>query len=179
MMRTIAEQNVFLRMRVELPVGLKLTTHEFHEGWNFVTGDASRLEKKVRIHGWNFIKIADGTLKSGVGETSQEAIASALKLGLRRMSAHFNAVEVEHIELTQYPWFYLARVRIYPYRIQQDAVLPVPDELQRLPIAPRQRRLPLNSAALYPEFGSAMPQLKQMLVLSGQSKGEPYPPSCD
>jgi hypothetical protein len=175
-MRTIAEQNVLLRMRVELPVGLKLSTHEFREGWNFVAGDASRLEKKIRMRGWNFIKIADGALKSGVGETSQGAIASALKLALRRMSAHFNAVEVEHIELTQYPWFYLARVRIYPYRIQQDAVLPVSDET---PTALRQRRLPLNSAALYPEFGSAMPQLKRMLVLSEGSQGESYPPSCD
>jgi hypothetical protein len=163
-MRTIAEQNVLLRMRVELPVGLKLATHEFREGWSFVTGDASRLEKKIRMRGWNFIKIADGALKSGVGETSQEAIAGALKLALRHMSAHFNAVEVEHIELTQYPWFYLARVRIYPYRIQQDAVLPAPDEPECLKMAPRQKRLPLHAAALYPEFGSAMPRLKQMLV---------------
>ena len=160
-MRTIAEQNVLLRMRVELPAGLKIATHEFREGWNFVTGDASRLEKKIRMHGWSFIKIADGALKSGVGETSQDAIAGALKLALRHMSAHFNAVEVEHIELTQYPWFYLARVRIYPYRIQEGAVLPVSDEP---PIAPRQKRLPLHAAALYPEFGSAMPRLKQMLV---------------
>ena len=55
-MRTIAEQNVLLRLHVELPVGLRLTTHEFREGWNFVTGDASRLEKKIRMRGWNFIK---------------------------------------------------------------------------------------------------------------------------
>jgi hypothetical protein len=163
-MRTIAEQNVLLRVRVELPVGLKLATHEFREGWNFVTGDASRLEKKIRTRGWNFIKIADGTLKNGVGETSQEAIAGALKLALRQMSAHFNAVEVERIELTQYPWFYLAKVRIYPYRIQQDAILPVSDEPRRLPVAPRQKRLPIHAAALYPEFGSAVPLLKQMLT---------------
>jgi hypothetical protein len=77
------------------------------------------------------------------------------------MSAHFNAAEVEHIELTQYPWFYLARVRIYPYCIQQDSVLPLSDEP---PMASRQKRLPVHSAALYPDFGSAMPRLKQMLV---------------
>jgi hypothetical protein len=175
-MRTIAEQNVLLRLHVELPVGLKLTTHEFREGWNFVTGDASRLEKKIRMRGWSFIKVADGALKSGVGETSQEAIASALKLALRRMSEQFNAAEVEHIELTQYPWFYLARVRVYPYLIQEGAALPVSDAP---PIAPRQKRLSIHAAALYPEFGSAMPQLKQMLVLSGRSQAGLYPPSCD
>jgi hypothetical protein len=170
-MHTIAELNMLLRVRVELPVGLKLATDEFREGWNFVrTGDARRLEKKIQTRGWNFIKIADGLLRSGVGETSQEAIASALKLALRRVSEHFNAVEVEHIELTQYPWFFLARVRVYPYRIQQDAVLPVPDEALPDPISSRSRRLPDGAAESFPHFGSAMPLLKEMLVSSRSSE---------
>jgi len=106
-MRAIAELNVLLRTQIQLPVGLKLATDEFREGWNFVRStDARRLEKRIQTRGWNFIKIADGELRSGVGETSQLAIASALKLALRRVSTHFNAVEVEHIELTQYPWFF-------------------------------------------------------------------------
>jgi len=165
-MLTIAELNMLLRVRTELPAGLRLATNEFREGWNFVKVDAGRLEKKIRTRGWNFIKIADGSLRSGVGETSQQAIASALTLALRRVSEHFNAVEVEHIELKQYPWFFLARVRVYPYRIQQSAVLPVPDEAPPLPIAPRQRRLSPRAAALYPDFGIAMPQLKQLLISS-------------
>ena len=127
-MRNIAERNVLLRARVEVPACLKLATREFREGWSFMTGDASQLERKIRTRGWSLIKIADGTLKSGVGETSQEAIASALTLAVRRLSEHFNALEVEHIYLTQYPWFFLARIRIYSYRIQQSAALPVPDE---------------------------------------------------
>jgi len=169
-MRTIAELNVLLRARAELPVGLKLATEVFREGWNFMrSGDVGRLEKKIQTRGWNFIKIADGSLRSGVGETSQEAIASALKLALRRVSTHFNAVEVEHIELTKYPWFFLARVRVYPYRIQQGAVLPVPDEAVEAPMTGRQRRLPPRSAELFPHFGSAMPMLKELLVSSERS----------
>jgi hypothetical protein len=170
-MRNIAELNVLLRVRVELPVGLKLATEEFREGWNFVRpGDARRLEKKIQTRGWSFIKIADGLLRSGVGETSQEAIAGALKLALRHVSTYFNAVEVEHIELTQYPWFFLARIHVYPYRIQQGAVLPVTDEAPTLPIPPRQRRLSPQAPALYPYFGSAMPLIKEMLVLSRSSQ---------
>ena len=166
-MRTIAELNVLLRERIELPASLKLATDEFHEGWKFVRrGDAQRLKKKIQARGWNFIKIADGSLRSGVGETSQEAIASALKLALRRVSTHFNAVEVEHIELTQYPWFFLARVRVFPYRIQQEAVLPAPDEAIAMPIIPRQRRQAPQADELFPHFGSAMPMLKEMLVSS-------------
>jgi len=170
-MRTIAELNMLLRERIELPVGLKLATEEFRDGWNFMrTGNAPRLRKKIQTLGWNFIKIADGSLRSGVGDTSQLAIASALGLALRRVSGHFNAVEVEHIELTQYPWFYLARVRIYPYRIQQGAVLPVPDEELPVSMAMRQRRLPPQAAELFPYFGSAMPMLKEMLVASRSSQ---------
>jgi hypothetical protein len=108
-----------------------------------------------------------------VGESSKEAIGSALKLSLRRASTLFNAVEVEHIELSQYPWFYLARVRIYPIRIQQDSVMPLPEDYVPLAEKPRQRRLPINASALYPQFGSAVPELKQMLVLSKTTQDGP------
>jgi hypothetical protein len=166
-MHTIAELNMLLRAQIELPAGLKLATVEFHEGWNFVrSGTAEQFKKKIQTQGWNFIKIADGLLRSGVGDTPQEAIASALKLVLRRVSTHFNAVEVEHIEITKYPWFSLARVIVYPYRIQQEAVLPVPDEAEPVPAALRPRRLPTDTAALIPHFGSAIPSLKELLVLS-------------
>jgi hypothetical protein len=73
---------------------------------------------------------------------------------------------VEHIELTQYPWFFLARVRVYPFRIQQSPVLPVPDEAEAFPIPRRQRLLSPHAPVLYPDFGSAMPMLKEMLALS-------------
>jgi len=166
-MPIIAEQNVLLRAKTELPDGLKLATDEFREGWEFVRRyDACRLEKQIVRRGWNFIRIAEESLRSGVGETSQEAIASALKLAIRRISTHFNAVEVEHVELTQYPWFFLARIRVIPFRIQQGAVLPISDESLPSPFVPRQRRLPAHAEVLYPHFGSVIPQLKEMLVIS-------------
>jgi len=166
-MRKISELNLLLRTQIELPVGLEFATDEFREGWSFVRkANARKLEKKIVTHGWSFIRIADGSLRSGVGDTSQEAIASALKLALRRISEHFNAVEVERIELTQYPWFFLARVRVYPFLIQQSAVAPVGDEFVPLSVAPRRRRLGANSAEMFPNFGSAMPMLKEMLTAS-------------
>jgi hypothetical protein len=164
-MRNIAETNMLLRSRLELPDGLKLATDDFREGWQFVrTLNAGRLKKRLRTCGWNFIRIGNGMLKSGVGDTSQEAIASALKLALRHISERFNAIEVEHIDLTQYPWFFLAKVSVNPYRIQEGAILAPPDKALPQPITPRERRLPVHAAALYPHFGSAMPMLKQMLT---------------
>ena len=166
-MRTIAELNVLLRERIELPEDLNLATDEFREGWNFLrTGNAVRLKEKIQARGWNFIRVTDGSLRSGVGDTSQEAIAGALELALRHVSSHFNAAEVEHIELTEYPWFFLARVRVYPYRIQQDADLAVMGEAELPAITERQRRLLPQSPEMIPQFGSAMPQLKEMLISS-------------
>ncbi len=166
-MQTIAEHNILVRQKIELPNGLRLETQEFREGWNLALKvNAAQMEMKIRTNGWNFIAVPEGALRSGVGETSQESIASALKMSLRRINSHFNAVEVNHIELTQYPWFFLARVRIYPYRIQQGSVLPACDELQPATTELRPKRLPLDSNVLYPYFGSAMPQLKEMLIAS-------------
>jgi hypothetical protein len=173
-MPTIAERNMLLRAKTELPDGLKLATDEFREGWEFVrTFDVRRLEKQIFLHGWNFIRIAEDSLRSGVGETSQEAIASALKLALRRISTHFNAVEVGHIELTQYPWFFLARVRVCPFRIQQGAVLPLSDKAEVFPVSHRQRRLPVHAEVLYPHFESVIPQLKELLTSSRSAQAGP------
>ena len=173
-MRTIAELNVLLRKQIELPAGLNFATDEFREGWSFIkSSDARRLEKKVLKSGWNFIRIADGSLRSGVGDTSQEAIASALKLALRCVSTHFNAVEVKHIELTRYPWFVLARVRVFPCRIQEEAILAAPDDavFDSVPSrTARSKRLPAGAVELFPNFGSAMPMLKQMLVARAGSE---------
>jgi hypothetical protein len=170
-MRTIAELNVLLRERIELPVGMKLATEEFNEGWMFMlTGDAPRLKRKIQARGWNFVRIADGSLRSGVGDTSEEAIANGLKLALRHISAQFNAVEVERIELTQYPWFCLARVRVYPYLIQAEAAQPEWDEPATDLIGNRQQKFRQRADEIMPSFSSAMPQLKEMLVLSDSSE---------
>jgi hypothetical protein len=173
-MRNIAEQSILIREQIKLPEGLKLTADEFREGWELArTSNVGQLEKQITSRGWNLIKIADGLLRCGVGGTSQEAIANALRLSLRHVGEVFNAVEVEHIESTQYPWFFLVRIQICSMRIQQSALLPKPDHYEPLPAKPRQRRLPIHADARYPEFGSAMPLLKQMLTSSRASQARP------
>ena len=172
-MRAISQSNMLLRARTELPDGLRIATDEFRDGWNFVQAvNARRLEEQIIERGWNCFKISQSSPKCGVGDTSQQAIARALKLALQKVSEHFNAAEIEHIELTQYPWVFLARVSVSPFRIQHDAILPVLDESAPSAVAPRQRRLPLDSAALYPDFASAMPMLKEMLISSRVSSSD-------
>jgi hypothetical protein len=139
-MPNIAERTILLRGSIALPDDLKLVTAEFQEGWNFVqSGDANWLDRKVRKSGWHFIWIAEKSLRGGVGQTSREAIASALKFALRGIKERYNAAEVEHIKLTRYPWFCVAAVRIYPYQIQQSANLSLPVESKSLMTPPHAR----------------------------------------
>jgi hypothetical protein len=126
-MHDIAERTVLLRGSMALPYDFELVKAEFQEGWNLVqSGDARWLEQKIRQYGWHFTWIAEKSMRGGVGQTSQKAIAGALKVALRGVSEHYNAAEVEHIKLTRYPWFFLASVRVYPYQIQQSANLSFP-----------------------------------------------------
>jgi len=173
-MRKISEMNMLLRAQVVLPGGVKLATQEFQENWNLVSAvDSRKLERKVRRRGWHLIKAAGASLGSGVGESAQAAIASGLKLALRRVNRQHNAVEIEHIGISQYPWFYLAKVRVYAYRIQEDAILPAEDALTLVPVrSPRKKMLP-SSAELFPQFGGSMPLLKQIFASSRSSQEGP------
>ncbi len=168
-MHTIAESRMLLRAHVELPASYRLATEEFREGWDMVrTSNSARLRRKTLSHGWTFMKSADGVQQGGVGETAQLAIASALKLALRRVSENFDAAEIEQIELTHYPWFFLASVRVCPYIIEQNAVLPMSDDAT--PSTEIFRPARTTPTASYPCRVRAVPELRQVLTVSRQSQ---------
>lgn len=156
-MPNIAERTVLLRGNITLPDDLKLATAEFQEGWSLVqSGDASWLDKRVQKSGWHFIWIAEKSLRGGVGQTSREAIASALKFALRGVNERYNAAEVEYIKLTQYPWFFVASVRVYPYQIQQSENLSYPIESKSLLIPPHARAATRARNRISPAFSSGI-----------------------
>jgi hypothetical protein len=166
-MRAIAEQNVLIREQAELPADFKMATEVFRNGWCFTrSANAQRLKKKIEKHGWNLMKNGAGCERSGVGQTSQMAVTAALALALRRLTVDFNAAEIEHIQLTQYPWFFLARVIIHPYRIQESAAFPFREDTGFSPVRARQGSMPADQASLHPLFAGAMSQLKDLLVVS-------------
>jgi hypothetical protein len=166
-MSTLAESNVLLRAQADLPAGFKVATEEMLAGWNLMrTGGAKRLKQKIQKSGWNLIQLAQGALRSGVGPSAKEAVSSALRLALRRIDSRTNAVEIEGVEVTKYPWFFLARVRVRSYRIQLDAELAAQASLQGADVEDDEQAPHL--AEVYPQFGTALPMLKQLLV-SGQA----------
>ena len=152
-MTTISESNVLLRSDIPLPAGFKIATDEFHHGWNRIrSGGAGRLDKKIKARGWSFTRTPGGTLRSGVGKTAQEAIGSALCQALAEMDEDSHAVEVGQMQVTSYPWFFVARVRVEPYRIQPVAV----NESAMPTTAVRSANAPPH----YTQYGSTIPLLR-------------------
>jgi len=150
-MREIAELTMLLRGRVELPGELSLVTEEFQEGWSFVqSGDTHWLNKEIRLRGWHFMWIGEGSRRGGVGQTSQEAIAGALKLALRRVGDCFNAAEIESIEVKKYPWFVVAKVKVYPYQIQESGVLSSFDQKMPMVIASPPKAIAISGNQVAP-----------------------------
>lgn len=119
----IAEHTTLVRKHAELPNGFAPVIEEFREGWSFVdSAGEPRREGKIQAPGWRLSWIAGASARGGVGQTHQEAVACALKLALRRVDESFSIAAVEHIQLTQYPWFILARVSVSSCEIQQDTL---------------------------------------------------------
>jgi hypothetical protein len=172
-MQNIASGRVLLRMQTDLPIGMDVAAAEFGEGWNLMLPEASvRLKKDVQAYGWNLIKFAHEPQGSGVGDTAEEATTAALRQSLRRISKCFNAAEVDRIEWTEYPWFFLARVLLSPYNLQEYAIPAVTDDALSHPVTRARGRLPRNSRPLSPSFNVAMPAFRQLLVLSSNTDGE-------
>ncbi len=123
-MQDLTELTTLSRVTTEMPDGLQISMDDFQEGWNRVlSGDVHWLDKEIRRRGWHFVWIAEPSVRSGVGKTAQTAIAGALKLALRKVLPSFNAANIDHIDVTEFPWFFLAKVRVYPYQIQQNTTL--------------------------------------------------------
>lgn len=172
-MRKIAVCNVLLRKQIGLPIGLNVPREELGEGWDLIhCEDSKQFKEKIQACGWNLIKIECGLRRSGVGETSDEAISTALRVSLRHISEYFNVVEVDGIELTEYRWFFLARVALSPYRMQNEAVQAVPDDVPARQIVRPQSRLARKPPELSSHYTAALPTLKESLVLSKSIEGE-------
>ena len=170
----IAAWNMLLRVQTELPAGLEVTADRFNEGWQFVRPDDSeQFKEEIQARGWSLTRFAGRSLGNGVGDTSQEATAGALKVALGHISQHHNTVEIVHIELAQYPWFFLARVGVCPFVIQPGAAMPVAASRGDLPIARPHRSQPRQSSALDPQIGSMMPAIREILVLARSVQGMP------
>jgi len=115
----ISESDLLYEPTLNCPAA-RLATDEFPEGWTLLRGrsNAQRAGKRRFGRGMEFCQDSDESLRSGVGDTRMNIAGRSNSL--RRIQPPIsNAAEWLHIELTEYPWFFLARVRVYPYSIQR------------------------------------------------------------
>lgn len=109
-----------LRVDAQLLVDLKVTTRKFRDGWDSVPSrEAQRFGRRVKRNDWELDVDASPLLKGGMGKTPEAATARALRLALRQVRESFNAARVEYLRVSQYPWFYVATVAVYPQTIKR------------------------------------------------------------
>jgi hypothetical protein len=81
-MRIIAEPNLLLRVKVELPEDLKLATNGFGEGWNFSRSiDALLLKQRLLSYGWTFVKVDETAFKQRRGQDSARGDRECTQVG--------------------------------------------------------------------------------------------------
>jgi hypothetical protein len=169
-MQKITAMMMLLRARIAFRGEVHPAAQNFTEDWNFVSSaDARGLQKKVRARGWHLVRASGASLGSGVGGTAQAAIACGLKLALRRVNRDLNAVEIEHIGIREFSWFYLANVSVYAYRTQENAALKAKDGLTLVPACSTRKEFLPRSLGMIPHFASALPLLKQIFAASRSS----------
>jgi hypothetical protein len=89
----------------------------------------------IRQAGWHFMWLHDASSRSGIGLTEEAAIRRALTGALKGVSRRFNAAKLDSIQITQYPGFQIANVRVQTLQIQRHASLKTAAGLYPQPVA--------------------------------------------
>ena len=116
--------SVFLRSDCILPNRLDTRLQPIGPKWSVVEEiPALVFDTMIRKAGWHFIWLQDACSRRGVGLTEEAAIRRALLSALKGVSKQFNAAELDSLQITEYPGFQIANVRIQTLQIQRHASL--------------------------------------------------------
>jgi hypothetical protein len=91
----------------------------------------------IRQAGWHFMWLQDACSRRGIGLTEEAAIRRALSRALKGVSKQFNAAELDFLQITEYPGFQIANVRIQTLQIQRHASLNMAAGQSPLPVPAR------------------------------------------
>jgi len=72
--------------------------------------------------------------RRGYANRAKDAIYRAAQLALRKVDKRFNAAEIGHLGVVKHLWFYVARVGIFSWYIQESPFLGICDELSTQPV---------------------------------------------
>jgi len=127
--------SVFLRSGCILPDRLDPSRQSIGDGWSVVEEiPALAFDTMIRRAGWHFMWLQDACSRRGVGLTEEAAISRALSGALKGISKRFNAAKLDSVEITQYPGFQVANVRVQTLQIQQHSSLNIAAGLNPQPV---------------------------------------------
>ncbi|MGB7263954.1 MAG: hypothetical protein WBC92_00475 [Terracidiphilus sp.] len=130
--------SVFLRSGCILPDRLDLCLQPVDETWSVVEEiPALVFDTMIRRAGWHFMWLQDSRSRRGIGFTEEAAIRRALSLALKGVAKRFNAAELDSLQITEYPGFQIANVRIQTLQIQRHASLNVAVVQDPVPVPAR------------------------------------------
>jgi hypothetical protein len=127
--------SVFLRNGCILPDRLDACRQPVSEGWSVVEEiPALVFDTMIRQAGWHFMWLQDSSSRRGIGLTEEAAIRRALSGALKGVSRRFNAAKLDFVQITQYPGFQIANVRVQTLQIQRHAALNIAPGLHPQPV---------------------------------------------
>jgi len=130
--------SVFLRSDCILPERLDPCLQPINEKWSVVEEiPALVFDTMIRRAGWHLMWLQDACSRRGVGLTEEAAIRQALLRALKGVSKRFNAAELDFLQVTEYPGFQIANVRIQTLLIQRHASLNLVAGQHPLPVQAR------------------------------------------
>ena len=127
--------SVFLRSDCILPERLDACLQPISETWSVVEEiPALVFDTMIRRAGWHFMWLQNACSRRGVGLTEESAIRQALLRALDGVSKRSNAAELDSLQVTEYPGFQIANVRIQTLLIQRHASLNIVAGQHPLPV---------------------------------------------
>ena len=127
--------SVFLRNGSDMPPHFDLAQQPYTKDWMLLEEiEAQVLDTMIRHAGWHFVCLQEDCSRSGIGLSRDPAIHQALVRALEGLKMRFNASELESIQVSSYPVFYIAKVTIQPRHIQRNTSLEIiEDDARAIP----------------------------------------------
>lgn len=130
--------SVFLRNGCILPDRFDLSRQPIGKEWSVVEEiPALVFDAMVRQAGWHFMWLQEACSRRGFGLTGEAAFHHALSRALKGVSMRFNAAELDSVQITKYPGFQIANVRVQTLQIQRHASLDIAAGQHPLPVVAR------------------------------------------
>lgn len=116
--------SVFLRKGCILPDRLQPLREPFGDNWTLVQEmPALVLDKKIHEEGWHVMWMRGTCLRRGFGLTQEEAAHRALARALNGVARRFDAAELASVQVSKYPGFHIAKVKLQPRQIRRLTAL--------------------------------------------------------